>query len=120
MRERGESEPAMRLRDDHAKETLVLDELPGVRRQISQFGGDLPIVQSGAERFGRPVEEGLLLGGQCRPRQRAHRVPIGVAGEQVAVPPHGAGFDRFALGIRHRRQHLAIPVEHRGADELPS
>ena len=59
----------------------------------------------------------LLFGAEPGLRCREQLVPVGAAGEQVAIPPHGARFDRFALGLRHRRQHPAERAEDAVADQ---
>jgi hypothetical protein len=112
-----EAQPAEFLRDDHAEEALVLDELPNLGRQIVQLVGDLPVVHHPAQLFDRAVEEGLLLGGQLGLGQGQQFAPIRTAAEQIAVPPHRAGVQRLLLGLRHLRQHLAEPAEQRIADE---
>ncbi len=59
----------------------------------------------------------------CSSRREARRLgreqlaPLGRAGEQLAVPPHRAGFERFALGLRHRRQQLDVRLEEAAADD---
>src|SRR5437667_5829013 len=108
MRERAELEAAVLLRDDHAEEALALDVLPDVRRQVLQLVRDLPVVAHRAELFDRPGEERLLFGRKARRAHREELVPVGAAGEEVSVPPYGAGVDRFTLGRRHVGKDAAI------------
>ena len=115
MRERGKAEAAVLLGDDHAEEALVLDELPRVRRQIVQFVRDLPVVQHRAQFLDRAVDESLFLGAERRLGKREQLVPVGLAAEQIAVPPHRAGIERFLLGLRHLRQDFAEQREQRRA-----
>ncbi len=64
------------------------------------------------------VEKPLLFRGERRITRVEQPAPVRPAGEELAVPPHGAGFDRVALGLRHRRHQLAEGGEHRVAHEL--
>jgi hypothetical protein len=116
--ERAEAQAPVPLRDDHAEEAVVLDELPHLRRQILALVRDLPVVAHRAQRFHRTVEESLLLGGKARLRDGEEPVPVGLAGEKVAVPPHRAGVDGFLLGLRHVGQHAAVEGEDAVGDEL--
>ncbi|EXI74113.1 MAG: hypothetical protein AW07_02251 [Candidatus Accumulibacter sp. SK-11] len=43
-----ELETTVAFRNDHAQETLVLDVLPSLRRQIAEFAGDLPVIDQRA------------------------------------------------------------------------
>ena len=118
MRIRREAEPAELLRDDHAEEFFALDEVPGLLRQVAPFPIDLPLVEHPAELVDRAVEKRSLL-----VRQRGLRVsqklrPVGMAGEEVGVPPDVAGLQRLALGLRHGRQHALCPGEDRFCDEV--
>ena len=50
--------------DDHAQETLLLDEIPRFLWQIFQLVVDLPIVEHVAQFFHRAINECLLFCGQ--------------------------------------------------------
>ena len=117
MRLRGEFEPAVRLRDDHAEETLLLEVAPHRRRQVAALVRDLPVVEHRAQLLDRPVEKRLLRVGQPRQRQTEQIFPIRIAAEQLRFPPHGSGLERFAFGIGHRRHDIAQPAKQRGADQ---
>ena len=93
------------------KKRFCLMKVPDLGRQVAQFPVDLPVVEHGAELLDRAVEEGLLLRRELRLRRRQKLRPVGLAGEQVGVPPHVARLQRLALGVGHRRQRLARPVE---------
>jgi len=117
MGDRGELEAAVALRDDHAEEALFLHIGPDSGRQVEVDLGRLPVTGHGAERLALIVEERLF-----RRRERGLRIveqllPGRLAGEQLALPPDGAGFQRFALGLRHRRQHAFVGAEDRPGDE---
>ena len=120
MPERGKAEPAILLRNDHGEELVALEKVPHLGRQVAQLEGDLPIVEHVAELVDRTVEERLLLGRQPRRRDREQLRPVGIAGEQVGVPPHVAGLDRLALGVGERGQHMARPAEDRLGDPVPA
>ena len=120
MRERAEAEAAVLLRDDHAEEALVLDELPDVRRQVLALVRDLPLVAHRAELLDRAVEERLLFAREARLGSLQELVPVWLAGEEVRVPPYRAGVDRFLLGLRHVRQDAAIEREDAVCQENPS
>jgi hypothetical protein len=109
----GEAEPAIGLRDDHGEEFVALEEVPDLGRQVVALPIDVPIVEHAAELVDRPIEEGLLLGRERRGRHRQELRPIGIAAEQIGVPPDVAGFDRLALGLRQGRQHVPRPAEDR-------
>ncbi len=113
----GELETAVPLRDDHREEALLLQEVPDLGRQVGATVGDVPVVDHAAEFFARAVDERLLVGRQPGRLRRQELVPVGAAREQFAVPPHGAGFERLALRIRHRRQHAAVRLQERPGDE---
>ena len=119
VRQRRELQAAVLLRDDHAEKALVLHELPHVRREVLALMRDLPVVAHCAQLFARAVDEGLLFRGELRRGHGEQLVPVRTAGKQVAVPPHGAGVDRLALGLRHVRQDAAIKREQRIADYGP-
>src|SRR4051812_36969520 len=99
MRECAEAEAAVLLRDDHAEEALVLDELPGVGRQVLQLVRDLPVVAHLAQLLDGPVEERLLLRGEARRAHREELVPVRLAREKVGVPPYRAGIDRLLFRL---------------------
>ena len=113
-----EAEPAILLRNDHAEELLLLDEVPGFGRQVAPFPIDLPVVEHGAELVDRAVEEGLLFRRQGRRRIAEQLRPVRIAGEEIGVPPDIAGLQRLALGVRHRRQHAVRPGEDRLGDDI--
>ena len=118
MREGGKAEATIFLGDDHAQEAAILDELPYVRGQIAVDVRRLPIADECAQLFAVMVDELLLLGGEFRLRHGKQLVPVRAAGEQIAIPPHGAGFDGLALGLRHRRQYLAECGKDSVADQF--
>ncbi len=109
---------AIFLRDDHAEEFLLLDEVPDFRRQVPPFPVDLPVVEHDAELVDRAVEERLLFRRQGRRGIGQQFRPVRIAGEEIGVPPDVAGLQRLALGVRHRRQYRARPGEDRLGDEI--
>ena len=117
MRVGGELEAAVPLRDDHREEALLLQEVPDLGWQVGATVGDVPVVDHAAEFFARAVDEGLLVGREPGCLRRQQLVPVGAAREQLAVPPHGAGFERLAFGVRHRRQQPAVRPQERSRDE---
>ena len=118
MRLRGKFQPAITLRNDHAEETLVLDELPDIRGQIGAIVRDVPIVQHRAQLLDFIVEECLLPGAQSAFRKCQQFVPIGVAAEQFAIPPHRAGIDRFLFRGGDLREDFAEYLERSGAHHI--
>ena len=111
---------AVFLRDDHAEEALVLDELPGLGRQVLVYLGALPIERQRAQLLGFVVEERLFLGRERRLGEGEEPFPVRRAGKKIRVPPHRAGVDRLALRLRHRRQDAPIQREHAVADQAPA
>ena len=94
-----EAQAAMFLRDQHAEEAVIADELPDIVGDVVQLVADAPIVEALAELGGRAVEKGALF---FRERNRQHAAElgeIGRAGEQLRVPANCAGFERLALGL---------------------
>ena len=117
MRIRGEFQAAVALRNDHGEEALRLDESPDLRGHIPAPMGDVPVVEHGAKRFARAIQERLFRSRKHRRLRRHELLPIGAAAEQLAVPPHGAGIQGLALRRRHRRQQSAIALEERPRDQ---
>jgi hypothetical protein len=64
------------------------------------------------------IDEGLLLFAQLRFGIGQQFVPVRAAAEQFAVPPHGAGFDGVAFGLRHWWQGFLEPAEHGRAEKF--
>ena len=114
----GELEAPVLLRDDHREEFLLDDVVPDVFRHVAEFVVDRPVVDHAAQLFAWAVHESLFFLGQFRRREGHELVPFRHAREQFAVPPDAAGFERFAFGARHRRQHLAVDLEQRFGDLL--
>ncbi|MNK40856.1 hypothetical protein D3C87_595100 [compost metagenome] len=106
----GKSQPAIAARDDHAEKALRLEKGPDVRRQVPPVPGDVPFVQHAAQLRHRAIDEALLVRSQRGGRHAEQLAPIGVAGEQIRIPPGVAGFDGLALGGRHGRQRFARPA----------
>ncbi|MNQ69999.1 hypothetical protein D3C85_846210 [compost metagenome] len=113
----GEALAAKLLGDDQGEKAVVLDEGPGLRRQVHGLT-ELPFTDHGAECFGRPVDESLFLFIQLRFGIGQQFAPVRTATEQFAVPPDRAGVDGIAFGLRHRRQGFLEPVEHRRAEQF--
>ena len=117
MRVGGELEAAIALGDDHREEAARLEEIPDLRRHVAQLMGDGPVIDHPAQLFARPVEEGLLLGGQLRRAGRQQLRPLGRAREQLPVPPDRAGLQCLPLRLRHRRQQLQVGLHERPGDD---
>ncbi len=111
-----ELQPAIALWNDHAEETVGLDEIPDLGRQIVALVRDVPVVEHPAQRFRRPVEEGLLVVAERRRRHGRQPGPVGAAAEQLRLPADGTGLDGRLLGIGHRWQCLGDGLHHRLAD----
>ena len=120
MRIRREFQPAIALGDDHAPETVFLDELPGLGRKIGVFVRDLPFVAQVQQLLDRAVEKRLFFCGKFGRGQALEPTPVRRAGEHLAFPPDGAGIQRGAFGGRERRQYLAKDIEHRTRDVGPA
>ena len=102
----GKAEPAVLLRNDHREEFVRFQEVPDLGRQVMPLPIDLPVVEHAAQLFDRAGEELLLLLRELRRREGQKLVPIGIAGEQLGVPPDVAGLDGFALGVGQARQRV--------------
>ncbi len=118
MRIGREAEAAELLRNDHAEEAMLLDERPGLRRQVAPFPVDLPVVEHGAELVDRAMQEGVFFRHQRRRFGGEQLRPVRVAGEQIAVEPDVAGFQCLTLGIGHRRHCLLRPREDRPCQKI--
>ena len=117
MRIGREFQATVLLLDDHREEALALEEVPDFGRHVTAAMRDVEIVDHPAEFLAGPIEKSLFLGGEHR-RFRAEQFrPVGLAGEEFAVPPHGAGFEGFALGRRHRRQHPSVDAHERPSQQ---
>ena len=119
MRVGGESEPAVLLRNDHREEFARFQKLPDLRRQVVPFPIDLPVVEHAAELFDGACEELLLLVRELRRREGQKLAPIGIAGEQLGIPPHVAGLDGFALGVGQARQRVLRQAKDRLGETIP-
>ena len=113
----GEALATVLLGNDQGEEAMGLDVFPGLRRQVHGLA-DFPVADHGAEFFGGAVDERLLFLGQLRLGVGQQFVPVRAATEQLAVPPHGTGINRIALGLGHRRQHFLEPAEQRLGEVL--
>ena len=83
------------------------------------FPVDLPVVEHPAELFDRTGKELPFLLRQSGGRKGQKLFPIGIAGKQIGVPPHVAGFDSFALGIGEARQRVLRNPKDRFGDPIP-
>jgi len=111
MRQGGKTLAPVLPGDDHAEESLVLDELPDLGRQIVKLMGDAPFIQHRAQLLNRTVEKRLLFLRELRLGHREEFFPVGLAAEQIAVPPHCAGIQSFPFGLGNLRQHFPEPVQ---------
>ncbi|CFU09251.1 Uncharacterised protein [Bordetella pertussis] len=111
MRIRRKAQAAVLLGNDHAEKALRFHELPDRLGQIAARPGDVPFVQHGAQLRHRAIDEALLGGRQLGRRHIQQLAPIGIAGEQVGVPPDIAGLDGLAFGVRHAGHGLARPAK---------
>ena len=103
--DRGEAETAVLLRDDHAKEALLLDEGPDIRRQIASLL-HVPVVDPAAQFLDGTIEERQLLGARRLDLEIEQFLPRRDACEQVGIPPDRAGIERDALRFAQARQNL--------------
>ncbi len=120
LRERAEFEAAVLLRDDHAEEFLLLDEVPDLGWQVGELVRDLPLVSHAADLLDRAVEKRLLLDRQFGLRLLEQLRPVGLAAEQFAFEADRAGLERDALGLRDLRRDLLVDREQRRCDLLPA
>ena len=114
---RGKFQPAVLLGNDHPEKTFVLDELPNLRRQVGTLVGDVPVVQHRAQLLHLVIKKSLLFPAQSALRKSAQLVPVGMAAEQLAIPPHRAGIDRLLFGGGDVRQDFAEQFQYRAADD---
>ena len=110
VRIRRKTQAAVAPRNDHAEEAFGLQEVPDLGRQVAAVPGNVPFVQHGAEPRQRAVDEALLVRRQRGGWHVQQLAPIGIAGEQIRVPPGVSGFDGLALRGRHGRQRVARPA----------
>ncbi len=86
-------------------------------RHVAALVRDVPVVEHPAQLLARASEE-LLLFGRKLWRSRGEQLrPVRRAGEQLAVPPHRAGFQGFALRLRHRWQQLQVSLHEAAGDQ---
>ena len=97
--------PAVFLRDNEAKEPLVLDVLPRLGGKVAALP-DLPIVGHRAELLHRAVHERLFFVRETRVVGLQELFEIRLAGEQFAFQPHRATVDGFLLGLRDNREEV--------------
>src|ERR1700681_4021123 len=68
---------------------------------------------AGAKAFGGGRRECPALFGELGRREGQKLPPIGIAGEQLGIPPPVAGLDGFALGVGQARQRVLRQAEDR-------
>ena len=119
MADRGEAEAAIALRNDHAEEPFALEERPDFRRQITVLLNP-PVVDQRAQFLDRTVEESLLGRRQRARLEFEELLPVRLAGEQIAVPPHGTRLERDPLGFAHRRENFAHHPHQRRREQGPA
>ncbi len=73
-----------------------------------------------AQRLALVVEKGLFGVRQPRCLRGQQLRPVGRAGEQLSVPPHLAGIERLALGVRQRGQGALRHLEDRPCQVVPA
>src|SRR5450759_1043017 len=71
-----------------------------------------PIVQHGTQLLDFIVQKGLLPSTQSTLWKGQQLVPIRIAAEQLAIPPHRTCVDRFLFGGGNLRQNFAEEFEH--------
>ena len=103
MQIRRKLQAAIFFRNNHPEKTLVLDELPHLRRQVLIHMGGVPVVAHCAHLLDLVVEKRNLGRRQARLRVSVQHIPVRLAGKQLTLPPHRAGVNRLLLGLRHRR-----------------
>ena len=118
LRDRGKAQAAVLLGNEHGEELVVADVLPALLGNILELVHDFPLVEHLAERFRFVIQKRLLLGGELGALEIEQVLPVRLAAEHLGFPPGAAGFQRFALGVRHRRQHGLEALEDRGGDQL--
>src|SRR5579872_7454993 len=96
-----ERQPAVTLRNDEREEALSLEVLPDFGRQIGSAVRDIEVIEHATEPLAGSFQKRLLLGGERGWGGRGELAPVRLAGEQLSVPPYGAGLERLALGVRH-------------------
>ncbi len=108
-----ETKAAVLLRDEHREELVVANILPAFFGNVLELGHDFPLVQHVAQRFGFVIQKRLFFRGQLGALEVQQVLPVGLAAKHLGFPPGAAGFQRFALGVRHRRQHRLEALEDR-------
>ena len=99
-----ETEPAVLLRHDHAEEAVLLDEVPGLRREVTCLH-DLPLFHHRAQFFDGTVEEGAFFWREVFRFEVEELAPVRIARKEIAVPPHCACLERDSLGVAYSGQH---------------
>ena len=107
----------MLLRNQHAEEAVLLDEIPDLFGDLAQAMAHLPVVDHRAQLMRRAVEEGLLLGRELDRRDRLQLVPVGRSGKYFGVEADRAGLQRLRFGIGNLRQDRPDLVEYRRHDQ---
>ena len=116
-----EAQAPVLLGNEHAEESVLLDEIPDLRGDLLLVVPDGPVLDHAAQLVGRPIQEGLLLLGKCNGRDRAQLLPVRLAGEQLGVEADGAGVQGLLLRCRDPGQNaldLAVegPDQHRAPE----
>ena len=96
----------------------MLEEVPDLFGQVSQFVKDLPLIKHVAQLHHFVINEGLFVIGERGELNVGEFFPVRTAGEQVGFEPGGARLDGFAFGIANGRHDFAQRVVDRFGDEL--
>ncbi len=117
--DRGETQTAVLLRDDHAEEALFLDERPDIRRQVALLL-HIPVVDPPAQFLDRSFQKGLFLRARRLDPEIEQLLPGRDARKQVGIPPHRAGIQRDAFGFTQTRQNPGEGRHDEARNHLPT
>ncbi len=119
VRLRRETQAAVVLGDDHAEEAVLFEKRPDLRWQLARLH-DFPFFEHAAELLDRPGEKIFFFSRQGLCLKGKQRTPTRTPGEQLPVPPHGAGLKRYAFGVTEARQDLRDPAHQLARNPLPA
>ena len=114
-----EAQPSVTLRDDHAEEAMLGQEIEGLFGK----GSALPVspgIGQVNQFLDRTVEEFLLPGGQFRGAPGEPFIPVGGTTEEFSIPAHGSAIECFSFRGADGREKITNDSHHReGQHDAP-
>ena len=113
-----ETQATVFLRNDHAEEFFLLQEIPQFFGQVSPLYRQVPGIAHGNRLGALVIHKGLFLIAQAGMTVDQQVMPVRATGEQLAVPAHSAGLQGHLFSVGNLRRHLLEHGEHPGGQPV--